>query len=82
MSLLLMISHSFSCNRKIRYLYHLVTQHTNEQHMGPGQGRAGWPSQHRLAEEGRQGGAVVWLPVEAGFCGQLTIGWAVRLSGC
>lgn len=64
-----MISHSFSCNGKISYLYHLDAQHTNEQHMGPGQGRVGWPSQHGASRGGRQNRAVVWLPVEAGFAG-------------
>ena len=49
-----MISHSFSCNGKISYLYHLDAQHTNEQHMGPGQGRVGWPSQHGASRGGRQ----------------------------
>lgn len=66
-----MISHSFSCNGKIRYLYHLDAQHTNEQHMGPGQGRAGsaGPASTELAEEGGRTGLWSGCPWKLGSAG-------------
>lgn len=70
-----MISHSSSRKGEIRYLCRGDAQHTNEGHVGPGQGRVCWPSQlgatascqqRREAER-----AVARLPVGTGFCGQL-----------